>query len=390
MHKNIADLCVMEQATHWYFCLREPKVTESMVTDWQKWLKNDPENGRAFEKIEELMSLTGKAEKVIWPESSEKLSDDYDTDIPVSEWIVQQKNTLQQQDEQADDTSEVNKSLMQLFSFSGLYLKPATSIFALLIITLIGWQITFSTMEQDVANNIDVSVHETKYAEHDNIALPDGSTITLGAKSLVSVAYSKNQRRIILKRGEAYFEVAKDSKRPFIVKSGNRSITAIGTAFNVTRYTETERVVVTVTEGIVEVAENIAPITKNRIKIPVDVQQDPLSATLTAGQQLSYDKINQTDVVNTNPEVATAWKKGSFQYVGEKLDFVIADLNRYSATPIIIADKRIDGYIFVGTVYVDRINNWLTGITNIFPIKIRKLSDGRILLMLDEDHKESR
>jgi len=84
-------------------------------------------------------------------------------------------------------------------------------------------------------------------------ALPmkDGSTITLNTDSDIRVAMSDTERRVDLDKGEAFFEVAKDLNRPFVVRVGAERVIAVGTKFSVRREAEDVRVIVT--EGRVRV-----------------------------------------------------------------------------------------------------------------------------------------
>jgi transmembrane sensor len=87
----------------------------------------------------------------------------------------------------------------------------------------------------------------------------DGSTITLNTASQIRVQLTETERRIDLSRGEAFFEVAHDPTRPFIVNAGNNHITAIGTKFSVLLAKgNPEKVRVIVTEGTVRLEEGAA------------------------------------------------------------------------------------------------------------------------------------
>jgi len=86
--------------------------------------------------------------------------------------------------------------------------------------------------------------------------LPDGSTVELGPRSTLRVQLTHDRRSVFIDDGEAFFKVAKDPSRPFIVQAGDLEVVAVGTAFNVRK--AEDRVVVTVSEGIVRVAPNDA------------------------------------------------------------------------------------------------------------------------------------
>ena len=112
------------------------------------------------------------------------------------------------------------------------------------------------------------------------------------------------------------FDVAKDRNRPFVVGSGNRTITAVGTEFNVMR--QSERVVVTVTEGKVKVAKQppAGKVASRRVNRSHQSHSD--EAFLIAGQQISYNEQAASITETPNTAVATAWREGNLQYLTEK------------------------------------------------------------------------
>ena len=78
----------------------------------------------------------------------------------------------------------------------------------------------------------------TRIGEQQTIELDDGSVVTLNTGGQLVVDYSEAARRVLLERGEAYFEVTGDPERPFTVDLGVRSVTAVGTAFNIRKNPE--------------------------------------------------------------------------------------------------------------------------------------------------------
>ena len=85
------------------------------------------------------------------------------------------------------------------------------------------------------------------------ISLPDGSRLTLDTDSQVEVTIDGKARTVQLERGQAFFEVAHDRQRPFVVDTGRLSVTAVGTAFSVRRVGSDIRVVVA--EGTVRLGQ---------------------------------------------------------------------------------------------------------------------------------------
>ncbi|MEO9943834.1 MAG: FecR domain-containing protein [Paraglaciecola sp.] len=357
----------LHEATQWYYTIREPDVSEQAIIDWLSWTQASEENAKAFEKVEQLMTLTAQVKNVEWPDDNELLDDDYDGEVSVQKWRVSQKGWRKWVTTLMDFNFSSRKKLIPTFAL------PAMAIVFCIFLT---YQIPdFND------NNITVSVYETGSAEHEKIVLDDGSIITLGAKSLISVAYNEEQRKVLLERGEAYFDVAKDPNRPFVVGSGSRTITAIGTEFNVTR--QVKRVVVTVAEGKVLVEPKSKPSSVPRVIKAFKQKYGNTDKFLVAGQQLTYSQETVSAVESIDSMSATSWKDGSLQYLSETLSFVVEDINRYSEHPIRIGDEFVGSQAYSGTVYTNRIENWLDSISEAFPIKVLAHNNGDIVLVTD-------
>src|SRR5260221_5540279 len=93
--------------------------------------------------------------------------------------------------------------------------------------------------------------YSTDVGERRSLTLDDGSTVDLNARSKVRIEFSKAERRVDLIEGQALFQVAKNMDRPFIVKSGEATVRAVGTQFDVDR--KATGTTVTVLEGRVVV-----------------------------------------------------------------------------------------------------------------------------------------
>ena len=94
-----------------------------------------------------------------------------------------------------------------------------------------------------------LQMHFTRVGEQQTLTLEDGSVITLNTGSQLMVDYSERNRRILLERGEAHFQVREEAGRPFTVDLGAQSVTAVATAFNIRK--DPERYEVAVFEGAI-------------------------------------------------------------------------------------------------------------------------------------------
>jgi len=194
-----------------------------------------------------------------------------------------------------------------------------------------------------------------------DVSLADGSRVALGGASELHTRFAHDLRQVELAKGEAYFEVAHDVTRPFIVAAGAVSIRAVGTAFNVRR--TGERVTIAVTEGRVRITGSDGD-SMARASGP-----DALEAV--AGQQVSYDPhASGLAVVGISPAQATGWRDHRLEFVNEPLDVVVANINRYSAKPLRIVDAQVETLTFTGTVRPDALDGWLHALGKILPVRV--------------------
>lgn len=206
--------------------------------------------------------------------------------------------------------------------------------------------------------------HVTAIGEQRTIALSDGSSIILNTNSDLEVLFDDKVRLIKLHRGEAYFEVAKDTNRRFRVDAGDNAVVAVGTAFIVHRKIGT--VDVAVTHGIVELQQALpreklyTTGEKRNDTDPGDRQQDrhwTSVAAMVVGQSASIpdgggeiirDKIGDMERV-------LDWTDGSLVFQGEPLSEVVKSISRYSGYRFEIEDNdlnslRVGGVFKVGDV----------------------------------------
>ena len=162
---------------------------------------------------------------------------------------------------------------------------------------------------------------ESRIGEVVLIELADGSLVELNTSSAVDVRYSDRQRRISLLRGEAYFSVAQDNKRPFVVNFGKGTATAVGTTFNI--YRQDAATAVTVTEGRVDVRESAD------LAVP-----NPEATRVGPDQQVKVGRRGVSPVRNLNTERAVAWREKTIIFKNTPLTEALNQLNRYLETPV--------------------------------------------------------
>lgn len=169
-------------------------------------------------------------------------------------------------------------------------------------------------------------IYSTATGEVRAVPLADGSRITLNTGTRVEVALSDTGRQLALHSGEAFFEVAADRSRPFIVDADGFSAKAVGTAFTVRRL-NARRVEVIVYEGVVEVTgpdRNVAMLEAN-MRAEIDDQRG-IHITTLDGEALDRK---------------LAWRDGKIGFTGESLAEAVREFNRYNTIQIDIAGEEL-------------------------------------------------
>jgi len=188
-----------------------------------------------------------------------------------------------------------------------LYIKVAAA-----VLILIGSFFVFCRIRSTGSNALAFNIVNTKAGEHKIIKLADGSTIWLSAKSSLRYPLAFNgATREISFTGEAFFEIAKDKKHPFIVHTGKTSTRVLGTSFNITALSGKPTITVALITGKVAFSDG-----KSDVK-------------LLPGHEVVYDKVNGTTGLQDIPDMAVivARKNGDYEYKNTPVADVIEDVN---------------------------------------------------------------
>lgn len=153
--------------------------------------------------------------------------------------------------------------------------------------------------------------HRTGIGERRTIALADGSRVELGPGSAIDIEIDGTRRAVRLVAGEAFFSIARDEKRPFVVSAGQGEIAVLGTAFDV-KIAPSERVSVVVTESKVAVSAG-----------------GGAAVGVSAGQEVSYDGRGVSPVRTADLDTAQAWRQDQIVFHDAPLDTVLSELGRY-------------------------------------------------------------
>nr|WP_067055209.1 FecR family protein [Mucilaginibacter sp. L294] len=147
------------------------------------------------------------------------------------------------------------------------------------------------------------------------LTLADGTKVWLNAASSITfpVVFSKNERKVRV-NGEAYFEVAHDAGKPFIVATGNQEITVLGTHFNVKAYDDDAGISTTLLAGSIRI--------KNLTSGKADL--------LTPGQQAKiYRDKNDINIKTVNTDDVISWKNGYFLFDNQEIKSIMKIMSRW-------------------------------------------------------------
>jgi transmembrane sensor len=220
----------------------------------------------------------------------------------------------------ADERGEKRRSLARVASFTAVFIATAATLFA-------------------VAQSYLAGRETTQLGEMRRITLNDGSAVALNTASVMQVRFARDERHVVLRRGEASFQVAHDKQRPFVVDAGDVSVLAVGTAFTV-RMREEGDVTVVVTDGVVEVTRDRGILTEQAQKQRAVRDQEVIVA---ARQPMTTLPLSKQEIARR-----LAWEEGQLVFDGERLDEAVAEVNRYVATPVRIESDTLAAKSFVG------------------------------------------
>ena len=178
----------------------------------------------------------------------------------------------------------------------------------------------------------DGAVYSTPVGGVASVPMIDGSKITLNTDSRIRVDVSGSERHVRLEQGEAFFQVAKDPTRPFVVTAGDRRVIAVGTAFSVRRDAD-DSIRVAVTEGTVRVEQQTSLMGR---KPNGDMLLPAGNIALTRSDQVMLQQKPVPAV-----EEAVSWRTGFVVFHETALTEVVAELNRYNTRKIVLEDASL-------------------------------------------------
>jgi transmembrane sensor len=225
------------------------------------------------------------------------------------------------------------------------------------------------------------SYYRTPIGGLESIPMADGSRVTLNTDSAIRVSVTSHARGVELERGEAFFEVAKDPDRPFVVNAGGKRVVAVGTQFSVRR--DGDEVSVVVTEGTVRLEGNRAeeetrpsPQESGALNAGVSAAGAPGTAAvlLSAG---SVAHAGDAGVLVQEESAAQAeeslsWRQGVLVFHDMTLEEAAAEFNRYNTRQIVIKDPAIAGLRIAGNFRATNVEAFVRLLEHGYPLRVEQ------------------
>jgi transmembrane sensor len=356
---------ILEEASEWFVDFRVGDVDAAARAHFDEWLRRSPEHIRAYWEIAKTY--------VELPDQSDFGKLDVAALIAYSrsdDKVVSLHGGSGAQPPSASRSpvlpSEPDTDRAQPQFRRRLMLAAASVALALGIAGTLLWQTQRSPL------------YATDVGERRSITLDDGSIVDLNARSRLRIKFSSTERRVDLLVGQALFQVAKDKHRPFIVSSGEATVRAVGTQFDV--YRKDSGTTVTVLEGRVAVYTNgqmessasagaaksssgagglatqpprssdaahwstgLAP----DVKTPPAGLIDPSGAGalfLSAGEQVTVTPAAMVESRHADLTAATAWMQRKLIFDGSKLSDVVEEFNRYNRRQLVIQGDALSDF----------------------------------------------
>ncbi len=199
--------------------------------------------------------------------------------------------------------------------------------------------------------------YQTAIGEQLAVRLGDGSEVRLNTDSELRVRLTERYRRVTLERGEAFFNVARDVARPFVVRAGEATVTAVGTAFNVHRSAQGVRVV----------------LADGRVRVSAGEEYD-----LAPGQALLIGA-SGTERWQVSADLIAPWRRHMLIYADVRLEDLAADLDRYMAARITVDEALRDARVSA-VLRIDARDAMLDALATTLDMHWSEIEPGHILL----------
>jgi transmembrane sensor len=319
------------QAARWFARQRARATSRTEQAAFRAWLEAAPENGEAYRQLSELWDF---AEKVRAEPGM----------------LTARERALARY-----PASQNRPPILRIAFWAAAAAVVAGAAAALVLV---------------VQRSAPIQMFRTGVGQTANVGLVDGSRLTLDTDTVVRVRLTAYNRMIYLERGRAYFKVAKDQSRPFIVNAAGHSVRATGTAFEVTA--EPQRFEVLLVEGHVRVSTlSIGPSENGAKSIYTDLEP---------GTRLSVTGSRTWTLTKVDSSRELAWIEGELRFDNKPLGEIVAEMNRYSHRKIVIDDPAIANRLLYGAFMAGDVDQFVHALTDYRIARVRSEDDDVVVL----------
>jgi transmembrane sensor len=358
-----------QQASHWWVLLNSGGATPADHQAFGEWVARSPERVEAYLQSIRLAQAL-RSDKTRWPDTP--VEEVICAAIAAPAAVSHLPLTSQIETPVAQPDSEAQEPLpfwapreRRASGAAGLrVLMPRIAAAAAITLAVLAGASYFLWSPQRF---------QTALGEQRSVVLSDGSVVTLNTSSSIKVSMVKDRRTVTLLSGEALFQVAHDASRPFEVETGDTTIRAVGTQFDVDR--RTAGTTVTVVEG--RVAVFTAPANSN--------DGDASNLPLAAGEQLTVAPRSKSHTVRANVAAATAWTQRKLIFENRPLGEVAAEFNRYNRQSIDIRSPELRSQEVTGVFQANDPDSFMLFLAKIPDVNIQRSPDDEsFVVTLDE------
>jgi transmembrane sensor len=303
---------IRTEATDWLIRFSEGEIDAAAREEFNRWLRVSPEHVRAYLRV-----------SAFWQEADRVPGKEARRDVDALVQLARREGNVIPLELGAGSSARGRTPRRR---FPRTLFALASSI-VLALIGIASWNVLGRGPS-----------YSTGIGERHTVNLPDGSTVVINARSRIDVDYTSGERIIELRAGQAFFKVAKDPARPFIVRSKGASVRAVGTQFDV--YRKERGTIVTVVEGRVAVT-SAGESARRRPAAPPE--------TLVAGEQAIVTSQIARQSRLAQPQVAIAWTEGLLMFDGAPLSEVVQEFNRQNVKRLVLTDPALADLRISGT-----------------------------------------
>ena len=333
---------VTQQASHWWVLLNSGTATPADHQAFGEWVTRSPERVEAYLQSIRL-AQTLRSDKTRWPDTS------------IEDVICAAKAAPAAVSRLPPGAPRERRDI------------GAAGLRVLVPRVVMAAAITFAALAAGWYFLLSPQRFQTALGEQRSVVLSDGSVATLNTSSVIKVSMLRDRRTITLVSGEALFQVAHDPSRPFDVKTGDTTVRAVGTQFDVDR--RAAGTTVTVVEGKVAVFN--------------DGEADNLP--LAAGEQLTVVPRMKLHAIRANVAAATAWTQRKLIFENRPLGEVAAEFNRYNRQSIDIQSPQLRSQEVTGVFQANDPDSFMLFLAKIPDVNIERSADSRSFVVTRDE-----